>query len=163
MESLTHGLTCPITASITKVSVDHERFLAPEPSSEYRPLCWWRKIKNALGLNGLRLAQGNLFEILYLENSKLLSQAHYAGPDVQMLRKIVQYVINTFEDSPLPGKIDKYFPVIDLDLINDDYDDEPENNGDEVDDSEAELDENKDVSMMTINQYLKESVPRGLS
>jgi hypothetical protein len=80
-----------------------------------------------------------------------------------MLRKIVQYLINTFEDSPLPGKIDKYFPVIDLDLINDDYDDEPENNGDEVDDSEAELDENKDVSMMTINQYLKESVPRGLS
>jgi hypothetical protein len=70
-------------------SVGFECLLPPAPPAMHRPLLWWRNIKAALELKDLSLTQGNLFGILYPEDSELLSQAHYAGPDVQMLRKIL--------------------------------------------------------------------------
>jgi hypothetical protein len=102
----------------------------------HRPLLWWRKIKAALELNDLSLTQGNLFGILYPEESELRSQAHYAGPDVQMLRKILQYLFNNLEGSPLPGKIENYFDVVDIELGGGNEPDEEE---------EEELDGDVDV------------------
>lgn len=93
-------------------SVGFEQLLPPEPSEKYRPLLWWRKIRNALGLHELSLNQGNLFEILYPEDTELLSQAHYAGPDVRMLRKILQYLFSGLENSPIPRKIENFVEVI---------------------------------------------------
>ncbi len=98
-------------------SIGYEHLLPPLPSLEFRPLPCFRKIKKALGLDGLSLAQGNLFEILYPEDCKLLSRAHRAGPDVQMLRKILQYLFNTLDGIALPGNIEKYFIIIDLDAV----------------------------------------------
>lgn len=90
-------------------SVGLECLLPSEPSAIYRPLLWWRGIRDVLDLAELHLNQGNLFEILYPEDVELLSQAHYAGPDVQMLRRILQYIFNRLQNSPPPGKMENFF------------------------------------------------------
>lgn len=119
-------------------SVGFEHLLPSAPPAMHRPLLWWRKIKAALGLKGLSLTQGNLFGILYPEDSKLLSQAHYAGPDVQMLSKVLQYLFN-MEGSPLPGKIENFFHVVDIELSG------GKELGEEEGEEEEELDGEEDV------------------
>jgi hypothetical protein len=57
-----------------------------------------------------------LFAILYPEDNKLLAQAHYAGPDVEMLIKVIKYLFANLEGSQSPRKIENYFHVIDVDL-----------------------------------------------
>ena len=98
-------------------SVGYEHLLPLIPPLAFRPLRWFQKIRQILGLDELSLSQRNLFEILYPEDSKLSSQAHRAGPDVLMLRKILQYAFSSLLDTALPGKIENYMDIIDLDTI----------------------------------------------
>ena len=51
-----------------------------------------------------------------------------------MLGKILQYLFNNLEGSPLPGTIEKFFHVVDIEL----------SGGNEIDEEE-ELDGNEDV------------------
>ena len=60
-----------------------------------------------------------------------------------MLRKILQYLFNTLEGSPLPGKIENYFSVIDLELVDDNELDDHDLQLD--DDNHDELDNGEDV------------------
>jgi hypothetical protein len=79
-------------------------------------MIWWRKVRKifAADLKGLKLTQGNLFQVLFPEDTNLLSRAHYAGADVQMLSKVLQY---TFADgSHIKGKIESHFSLVNLDL-----------------------------------------------
>jgi hypothetical protein len=59
-----------------------------------------------------------------------------------MLRKILQYLFNNLEGSPLPGKIKNFFPVVDVQHSGGNELDEEEELGE---DEEEELDEDKDV------------------
>ena len=52
-----------------------------------------------------------------------------------MLRKIPQYLFNNLEDSPLPGRIENLFPVVDVSLSGGNELDEKE----ELDKEEEEL------------------------
>jgi hypothetical protein len=74
------------------------------------------KIRAVLKLENLGLSLGNLFAILYPEDNELLSQAHYAGPDVEMLIKVIKYLFANLEGSQIPEKIENYLHVIDIDL-----------------------------------------------
>jgi hypothetical protein len=69
-----------------------------------------------------------LFAILYPEDDELPVQAHYAGPDVEMLIKVIKYLFANLEGSQIPGKIENYFHVIDIGLseINGQNDDRAE-------------------------------------
>jgi hypothetical protein len=100
------------------VSVGFKQLLPLMPTTEHRPLLWFRKIRAALKLENLGLSLGNLFAILYPEDDELLAQAHYAGPDVEMLIKVIKYLFANLEGSQIPGKIENYFHVIDIDLRN---------------------------------------------
>jgi len=130
-------------------SVGFECLLPPAPLVMHRPLLWWRKIKAALELKDLSLTQGNLFGILYPEDSELLSQAHYPGPDVQMLRKILQYLFNNLEGSPLPRKIENFFPVVNVQLSGGNELDEEE------EEEEEELDGDEDVMKGIENEMIQ--------
>lgn len=70
----------------------------------------------ALKLENLGLSLGNLFAILCPEDDELLAQAHYAGPDVEMLIKVIKYLFANLEGSQILGQIENYFHVIDIDL-----------------------------------------------
>jgi hypothetical protein len=59
-----------------------------------------------------------------------------------MLRKILQYLFNNLEGSPLPGKIKNFFPVVDSQLSGGHELDEEEELGE---DEEEELDGDEDV------------------
>jgi len=62
-----------------------------------------------------------------------------------MLRKILQYLFNNLKGSPLPGKIENFFPVINVELSgSNELDEEQELNGEE-EEEEEELDRDEDV------------------
>lgn len=103
-----------IYAGLASVGYDH--LMPPKSPLGHSPMIWWRKVRKifAADLKGLKLTQGNLFQVLFPEDTNLLSRAHYAGADVQMLSKVLQY---TFADgSHIKGKIKSHFSFVNLDL-----------------------------------------------
>ena len=81
-----------------------------KPSRTIRPLMWWRGVRQMYGLGRMSLTLGNLFEILYPKERELLSRAHFADADVQMLRKIVDFLFRTLPRSPVRGTMEAHLP-----------------------------------------------------
>ena len=120
-------------------SVGYDHLLPPQPNFTHSPLQWWRKIRKIfpIDLKGLRLSLGNLFEILFPEDTHLLSQVHYAGADVRMLSKILQYTLT--DGSVIKSKIGSHFSPVTHSLIN-----FPSINLDEIELSDEDLEECED-------------------
>jgi hypothetical protein len=101
-------------------SVGYEHLLPPQPSGAFRPLLWWRGIRDTLQLHGLKLCQGNLYSTLYPGDIELALSSHRAGPDVQMLRKVVQYFLHASEGVAIVDRIEKDPMAVNLETVDDD-------------------------------------------
>jgi hypothetical protein len=77
---------------------------------------------------------GNLFQILFPEDTHLLSQVHYAGANVRMLSKILQYTF--MNGSIIKSKIGSHLSPVTHSLIN-----FPSINLDEIELSDEDLEE----------------------
>jgi hypothetical protein len=84
--------------------------LPPQPKWEERPSCWWRLLKQRLGLHKkLDLSLGPLFINMFPHEQRLYSHAHQADADVKMTIHLINtYLQRVLGSDPLE-RITKYF------------------------------------------------------
>jgi hypothetical protein len=96
--------------SVDKIELLH---LSPlnDPSQEFSPLFWWRILRRMLNLGTepkSSLFLGNLFSVLCSEQTTLLARAHSADTDIEVLIKVMEFFINSWQGKPAKDRIDGY-------------------------------------------------------